>query len=866
MMRTRARVFGSALILLSLSAPVAGQVAIRPPKEVFGFEMGADRKLANWPEIVQYCRALADASDRVDFTELGKTTLGKPFVALTVSAPENLKRLDYYRDIQRRLADPRGLAPAEAERLIRAGKAVLLITCNIHSTEIASSQTGLEFLHRLATAKDERTLAALRDVILLFVPSLNPDGQQMVVEWYRKWVGTPFEAAPMTELYHHYTGHDNNRDWYMFTQVETQHTIAKLHNVWHPQIVYDVHQMGARAARIFVPPWMDPVDPNIDPILQEMTLVLGTSMATDLTAAGRKGVVVNAVYDLWTASRHYQNYHAGIRLLTESASARIASPITVKFEELDEGRGYNARQRSWNYPDPWLGGEWHLRDIVDYQLIAFQSCLETAARERERLLRNFYLVGKRAVERNDLFAYVIPSAQKDPIRAAKMLETLRFGMVEVESASAPFTVGARTYGAGSYVIRLAQPYGAWAKTLLENQNYPDLREFPGGPPKRPYDVTAQTLPLLMGVRTELVREPFQFQGAKVDRIALTPGKVAGAPGKQGYLISHDTVQSARALNRIFKKGFKAAWVKSPVEAGGRTFAPGAILVARADGIDAFMAELARDTSLDVVALDRPIDGSLLDLAPPRAALYKSYVASMDEGWTRWLLEQYEFPYRSLHDRDVRQGGLASRLDAIVIPDQTEAGIVHGYRKGADDAREGGRVPDEYTGGLGDEGVRALREFVEAGGTLVTLNKACDFAIRAFQLPVRNVLERASSREFYCPGSLLRVGVDTAHPLAFGLDRDEAAWVEGGEAFESTDGSVQTPIRYAPKDLLMSGWLLGAGLIQGKSAVAVVPRGKGHVVLLGFRPQYRGQSYAMFPLFFNSLYWAASHSRAGVAGP
>ncbi|PYV11894.1 MAG: peptidase M14 [Acidobacteria bacterium] len=703
---------GAAFVVLFpalVQAQVAVKQGVRSPKEVFGFEIGADRKLANWPEIVEYYRELGKVSDRVDFTELGKTTLGQPFIALTVSAPENLKRLDYHRDIQRRLADPRGLAPEEAEHLIRAGRAIVMITCNIHSTEIASSQTGLEFLYRMATSRDEKTLDVLRNTILLFVPSLNPDGQQMVVEWYRKYVGTPYEACPLPELYHHYTGHDNNRDWYMFTQVETRHTVSRLHNVWHPQIVYDVHQMGARAARIFVPPWMDPVDPNIDPILQEMTLVLGTSMATDLTAAGKKGIVVNAMYDLWTASRHYQNYHAGIRLLTESASARIASPITVKFEELEEGRGYSARQRSWNYPDPWPGGEWRLRDIVDYQLIAFRSCLETAARERERLLRNFYLVGRRAVERRDLFAYVIPAEQKDPVSTAKMLDTLRFGMVEVQTATRPFSANGRSYGAGSYVIRLAQPYGAWAKTLLENQNYPDLREFPGGPPKRPYDVTAQTLPLLMGVRADLVREPFEFQGSKVDRVVPPPGAVVGAPGRFGYVISRDTTASSLACNRVLKRGFKALWLKAPVEVQGKSLPPGAIFVRQAAGLDPFMQELARNTHLPVLSADRALEVSELELAAPRIGLYQSYVASMDEGWTRWLLEQFEFPYRGLHDRDLRQGGLNTRVDVVVVPDQAETAIVQGYRKGIEASGEGGRMPDEYTGGLGDDGVRAGRD-------------------------------------------------------------------------------------------------------------------------------------------------------------
>jgi hypothetical protein len=844
-----------------MPANAGAQSALKSPKDAFGFDMGADRKLVNWPEIVQYSLTLAKFSDRVKVAELGKSTLGKPFIALTISAPENLRRLEYYRSIQARLADPRGLSAAESERLIREGKAIVMITCNVHSTEIASSQAALEFAYKLAAGNDETTSAILKNTILLLVPSLNPDGQQMVVEWYRKYVGTPFEACPLPELYHHYVGHDNNRDWYMFTQVETQLTVSKLHNVWHPQIVYDVHQMGSRAARIFVPPWLDPVDPNIDPILQEMTLVVGGSMATDLTAAGKKGVVVNAMYDLWTPSRHYQNYHGGMRILSESASVRIATPISLGFEELTRGPGYDAKRASWNHPDPWPGGEWKLRDIVDYQLITFWSCLSTAARERERLLRNFYLVGKRAVERKDLYAYVIPIEQKDPVNTAKLLEVLKAGLIEIHQSTAAFSADGKVYGPGSYIIPLAQPYGAWAKTLLERQNYPDLREFAGGPPKRPYDVTAQTLPLLMGVTADLIKDPFEAAMTRVEKIVPPPGAVHGAPARSGYVISTAVTQSSLGLNRILKNGFKAFWIMQPLQVQGKSLAPGSIYLPKAASLDSFLENLARETYLPVYGLDQNLENGSLELSAPRIGLYKSYVPSMDEGWTRWLLEQYEFPYQTLFDKDVRFGNLGQKLDVVVIPDSAANSIVQGWPKGVAIGSEGGRMPDEYTGGIGDEGVKALADFVEAGGTLVTLNRAAEFAIRYLQLPVVQALENANPREFYCPGSLLRVEIDTSHPLGFGLSKEQAAWVEGGLAFEVRDARIAEPVKYAARDLLMSGWLLGASRLQGKPVVLEVPKGKGKVILLGFRPQYRGQSYAMFPLFFNSLYYASARSPA-----
>ena len=293
--------------------------------------------------------------------ELGKSTEGRPFIAATIASPETLQHLDRYQEIQRRLADPRLTQEDDAGKLATEGKTVVLITCSIHATELASTQSAVEFAYRLLTDDTPRIHAILQNTIFLLVPSLNPDGVDIVTRWYRRTLGTPFEGTSPPELYQKYVGHDNNRDWYMFTQKETQLTIAKLHNVWHPQIVYDVHQMGSNAARIFVPPWLDPIEPNIDAIVMQESNMIGTAMAADLTAAGQKGVAIHAMYDFWTPSRHYQAFHGGMRILTESASAKLASPITVEPGQLErDALGYNARERSWNFLEPWPGGVWRL--------------------------------------------------------------------------------------------------------------------------------------------------------------------------------------------------------------------------------------------------------------------------------------------------------------------------------------------------------------------------------------------------------------------------------------------------------------------------------------------------------------------------
>ncbi len=612
-------------------------------------------------------------SDRIKVAELGKTADGRPFIAATIAAPETLKHLDRYISIQQRLADPRKTTPAEAEKLFAEGKTVVLLTCSIHATEIASTHTAVEYAYRLITQDTPHNRAILKDTILLMVPSLNPDGVDIVTRWYRKTLGTPYEGSNPPELYHKYVGHDNNRDWYIFSQPETRHTISKLHNVWHPQIVYDVHQQAANASRIFVPPWLDPVEPNIDPILMQEMNMFGTMIATDLTASGKTGVSIHAAYDFWTPSRHYQAFHGGLRLLTESASVNIATPITLTADQIaTTALGYDPRERSWNYLEPWLGGAWHLKDIVDYQLTAFDSVLYNAALHRDELLRNFYKVAERQVARNQPWGFVIPADQRDPGATRKMLETLRFGQVEIG-------MGAD----GSAVIPMHQPYSGWAKALLERQHYPEDRMYPGGPPKRPYDVTAHTLPLLMGVDVKPVNEAVPFSGEWQAPEAKSGGVLAAADS-----------DSWMTVNRAWAQG-RSVW-RDP--AGG-------------------------DFSLEARAGWR-------EIRRPRIGLYQPWTANMDEGWTRWLLENFGFAYTGLRNADIQAGNLRQKFDAIIFADQPAGSIESG-----NSARQ---MPAEYVGGLGAQGLEALKEFAGAGGTLVFLNGATDYALSRLGIAAKNV--------------------------------------------------------------------------------------------------------------------------------
>jgi hypothetical protein len=787
-------------LFAALALPLLLPAQVPTPEQHFGHAMGADRSVLDWHKVVSYFQQLERSSRRVKFLEYGKSTEGRPMIAAVISAPETVANLEKYLEIQRRLADPRTTPPDEAARLAGEGKTVVLITCSVHATEIASTHTAVELAHRLATAQDGKTLRILGNVILVLAPSINPDGLDLVTAWYRRTLGTPFEGTSPPELYQKYIGHDNNRDWYFFTQAENRAVIQKLHNVFRPQIVYDVHQMGMFGARMFVPPWMDPIEPNIDPLIAQLCNMVGMNMAADLTAAGRKGVLVNAMYDYWTPARHYQSYHGGLRILSESASVRIATPVDVDPSKIPaRGANYSPRESSWNHLEPWPGGRWTLRDIVTDQLIAMESLLDTAALRRELFLRGFYDILGRAATRTSPYAFVIPAAQEDPGAARRLLETMDFAMVEVERAPAPFSAGGREYPAGSYVIRMQQPYSSFAKALLERQKYPDLREYPGGPPKRPYDVAAHTLPLLLGVAVETVETPFEARLERAREFRF-PAKTLAASDSDSW----------RAVT--------AAW-----RAGRPVY---------------------RHTTTGDFALDSSPSPDYKPLPEPRVGVFKPHVPSMDEGWTRWILEHFGWRYSSLLNSDIRSGNLRSRFDVIVFADIGAGVIENGHARGS--------MPEEFTGGLGEEGAAALREFLAAGGRLLFFNRSGEYAARHLGIPVRNTLSGVPPREFYCPGSLLNVSVDAASPLTLGLPASFTLWNEASPVWEPQNNGAKPVLRYAPSGVLASGWLLGESHIAGKPALLEVPSGQGRAVLFGFRPQYRGQSWLTMKLLFNAL--------------
>jgi zinc carboxypeptidase len=869
----------SPLALLVVVGSTYAQKHITSPEEAFGFKLGADRKLADWNQLTAYYKKLSTESSRVHYEEIGKTTEGRPFVAVTISAPENIAHLDHYLDVQRRLADPRITSPEEAKRLIAEGKAVIAVTANIHSTEIASSQSVAQFAYELATGNTQRIQAILHNVILVIVPSQNPDGEQLVVDWYKKYLGSPYEGAQPVVIWHHYTGHDDNRDWATFTQVETRLTTEKVLNRWHPEILYDMHQQGSNAARIYLPPFVDPFDPNLDPLLISSINSLGSNTALEIAQTGKTGVLSYGVYDFWSPLRDYVSLHNGLRILTESASVNIATPINIPFDRLGRGIGYDAKVPAWNFPNPWKGGWWHLSDIVDYQRDAFFSIAYNAAVFRERYLTNFYTIGQHAVTRaaGQPYAWIIPAEQTDPVVTARLINTLRIADVEVQRATSPFTANGKQFGAGSYIVLLGQPFGAFAKSVLEIQHYPNIAEYPGGPLQRPYDVTAQTLPLLFGVNAVEVKDKFEAPSEPVRRAEAPPGHIAGQ-SSTGYLIADKSNSSLYAVFALLAQNVKVYRLTSGAD-------PGTIYIPAQPGIDATLNKLAAAYSLDIKPAVSVPSSNALAVHLPRIGLYQSWVASMDEGWTRYIFDQNHIPYTRLVDADIRKGGLDQRFDVIVLPDNSARAITagargfgegespavpsgnaapsgaggRGGRRSESNTNDGGtpppQTPPEFTGGLGPDGVSALEAFTNSGGTIVTLNRASEVYTKKGG-PIENGLDSIDRAKFYIPGSILQVSVDPTNPIAFGSTPTVPIFYENGPIFH-VNSSAQSIASFDTDNPLLSGWIQGANFLKGNSVIAQENVGKGHLILFGFRPQYRAISEATYKFLFNALLYSTS---------
>jgi hypothetical protein len=897
------------LVVLAVPAlPAAGQVST--PEEHLGFKPGADFHLMTYEQALSYFERLATESDRMLLMDMGETSEGRRMMYGVVSSAENLRRLDHLREINRRISLPHGVEEAEARRLAEEGRAIVWIDGGLHGTEVAPAQLLPQLAYDLVTGEDPRTTAIRENVITLLVFA-NPDGMTIVSDWYMQNVGTPYETSPIPWLYHKYVGHDNNRDSFMANLVETRNMNRAHSGEWFPEILYNQHQTGPFPARIWIPPDAEPTNPNVHPLVVRWKNLIGSAMGKAFDQNGQPGAISRIRYDTWYPGYATQvvDGHNVISILTETQLYRYATPQHFTVNDFPEE--HRDLTKGVFYPNPWLGGWWRLGDAVAYNSTACKAVLDVAARYRSELLYDKYRVGTDVMERfrsEPPYGYIVPREQPDRSSMALLLERMMLNGIEVYAAEESFVHNGIPYPAGTFILPTSQPFGLFLKNIFERQSYPDLRKYSHlwqglvnpedweGGPLRPYDGVGWTLPLQMGVEYWEVTSLLGVPMTRVESMALA-GEVAG--GGSSYLFDHADSRSISAAVALLEAGATVRWANQPFSSGGRQYPAGTYVVEAGRVPSGRLRQIADDTGVRFTSGRAP--GATAALELPRIGLHMAWVANMDAGWITYIFNEYGIPYERVTNAGIRAGRLGDRFDVLILADQDASQILEGHRIGT--------IPPDYVGGIGDEGVLALRDFVEQGGRLVCNNSSCDLPVEHFALPVRNILDGVPADSFNCPGALLRAEFDTSHPLAYGMPQRDMVFFsrgrvfelegeEGGEAQTSipTDasGSASAPVSsstsapassrasapasnrasapvsalastpprvpvtiepvvtYPHEPLLLSGWMIGDERIRGKAAALDVSYGEGKIFLFGFNTHNRAQARSTLRLLFNAL--------------
>jgi hypothetical protein len=929
------------ILPLILAATAGAQGRVTSPKEHFGFTIGDDYRLATYTQFADYWRRIDRESDRMRVVEIGRTAEDRPQLMAIVTSPANFARLDRLRDISRRLALAEGVTPDEARALARDGKAVVWIDGGLHATEVLGAHQLLQTVYELVSRDDEETRRILNDVVILAVHA-NPDGMELVSSWYMREADTLKRNMTIPRLYQKYIGHDNNRDFFMSNQPETRNMNHVMYWEWFPQIVYNHHQTGPAGTVMFAPPFRDPFNYNYDPLVPVGIDAVGAAMHNRFAAEGKPGVTMRsgANYSTWWNGglRTTVYFHNMIGLLTETIGN--PTPTTIPFipeQQLPRSDLYL----------PIEPQRWHFRQSIDYSLTANRAVLDYASRNREHLLHNIYLMGRRSIEKGsrdtwtttpkdvaavqsvleraraaaadsaraataasvtagagavgdaiatsgrpadaryfreilrdprerDPRGYILPADQPDFPTATKFVNALRHVGVAVHRATREFEVAGKRYGTGSYVVRTAQAFRPHVLDMFEPQDHPNDFAYPGGPPRRPYDNAGWTLAYQMGVRFDRILDGFDCPCERIEGLASPlPRTVANASGATGFLIGRSANDAFLAVNRLLKAGVPVYWLRSALSSNGRTHPAGTFYVAANGNAAQTVQRAAAELGIGVEGTRSQPGADAVRLRTQRIALWDQYGGSMPSGWTRWLLEQYEFPYEVVFPQQIDAGDLRSKYDVIILPSGALGERGRGGRFGQPQAAE---LPSEFRGMLGrlttERSVPQLRRFLEAGGTVITVGSSTALA-QHLGLPVGNALvertpsggERVLSAEkFYVPGSVLRVAVDSTAPIAAGLPSRLDVFFDNSPTFRLAPDAVRRGLRpvawFDTDSPLRSGWAWGQTYLEGGVAIAEASVGRGTLVLLGPEVTFRAQPHGTFKFLFNGIF--AGAVGAGVA--
>jgi hypothetical protein len=883
---------------LLAACPLFAQTPLTSPRQAFGFDIGDDYSVVNYSQMETYWKQLDAQSDRMLLTDIGPTAEGRRQLMAIVSSPANLAKLDLYKSIAERLAHAENLTPVEAQALARTGKAVVWIDGGLHATETVGSQQLIEMVYQMVSRTDEETLRLLEDTIQLYVPA-NPDGQELVANWYMR-EGDPLRRSMtgLPRLYQKYIGHDNNRDFFLSAMPETTNMNRQLFLEWFPQIVYNHHQSGPAGTVVFIPPFRDPFNYNLDALIPLGIEAVGTAMHSRLVEEGKGGSTMRSGSDYstwWNGGlRTVSYFHNMIGLLTEIIGN--PTPMTVPLvadKQLPQG----------DLPLPIAPGTWHYRQSIEYEITQNRAVLDYASRYRETLLMNIYRMGRNAIERGnrdswtvtpkrvaalrakatangrvpaesysdvlrdpkyrDPRGYILPSSQADFPTAVKFVNALLKNGVTVLRATSDFRVAGKSYSAGSFVVKTAQAFRPHVLDMFEPQDHPDDFRYPGGPPNPPYDITGWTLALQMGVQFDRVLEGFDGPFERVNGMASPrPALITGAANPQAYCIGHETNDAFIVVNRLLKAQRDVAWMQTG----------GAFCTSATEDSRAILTSAAAELGVPAQAMERMPGGQARKLRPVRIGLYDQYGGLASSGWTRWLLEQFEFPFEVVFPQAIEAGSLRNKYDVLIFTDEAYRDRPAGQQQGGQQGGQQPRIeniPAEYRAMLGritpDVTVPAIKTFVEAGGAVLTIGSSTGLA-SLLGVPIANHLltrgadgaERPLNREeLYIPGSLLRMNLNTAHPLAHGMKPEAIVFFDTSPVFKATGASLQQVGGYSSTESLASGWAWGQKYLDGGAAIAEATVGEGKVIVYGPEVAFRAQPHGTFKLLFNGIFFGAT---------
>jgi len=864
------------LFLLGFLIPFhsfAQKTTYTTPESFFGFTPGDDRKMFDYEGLISYLKKLDEESPRLKLVEIGKSPMGKPMYIAFLSDESNINNLESLRQINRELALNPSLSDVEKEKMAKDGRVFVLATLSMHAGEVGPAQSAPLIAHKLVSTDSPKMTGWLKNVVYMMVPSHNPDGMDMIVNNYKKYVGTKYEGASLPRVYHKYVGHDNNRDFVILSQEDTR-AIARIYNqTWLPQVMVEKHQMGSTGTRYFVPPNHDPIAENVDAGIWTWVGIFGQNMLNDMTNAGLAGISQHYIFDnYWPGSTETCLWNNVISFLTESASAREATPIYIESNELSVGgKGLSEYKKSINMPLPWEGGWWRLGDIVKYEIASTMSIIKTASLHKEEILKFRNDMCLREINKGLTqapFYYIIPGKQHDESELVDLINLIRQHGIDVFTLKSDYLLNNRQFKAGDYVVPLAQPYRALIKEILESQNYPVRHYTPGGKMMKPYDITSWSLPIHRQVASYEIEIRDKGLEAVIEKVEKDINLVDKYPESfESAIFNVNNNASFKAAFIAFEQGLSVKRLNQDITLDGEVLPKGSFVIGHTKKSSDTWNMIQDEINVMPTFYKGGEDLNTIDIKAPRIALVETYFHDMDAGWTRYVFDTYHIKFTVLHPGEVEGSDLAGKFDLLIFPDNSKSMLMEGKRE-----RNGqysmSRYAPEYVKGLGKKGLEKVMSYIDDGGLVLSWGQSTALfeglhkitkgkEKEEFQLPFRDISSTLQKEGLYVAGSLMKIRLTKNNPLTLGLPSEIGIFSRGRPVFSTSipmfDMDRRVIGKYADEDVVMSGYASHEEKLFNKSAMVWFKKGKGQLVLYGFSPQFRASTQASFKLLFNAFF-------------